>query len=91
MKDYIPKRGIQLDASFSEHRRNCERCDSAPVAISAQALSKLCLEGSVLWKQENVAAPKRAVQHVQELQQGGLLGESKRLSRAGAKKAMRYK
>jgi len=54
VKDY-GIRGVPLDPDFLTHQGACERCrafDGLPASAA-----NLCLEGSVLWKRENIAAP----------------------------------
>lgn len=52
VKDYTPK-GVQMDANFASHRALCARCRGFDQNNPASAI-ELCLEGSILWKRENI-------------------------------------
>lgn len=55
MKDFLIKDGfvgVPMDANFHSHQTNCERCKQLDIEKPA-TLALLCLEGSILYKQEN--------------------------------------
>ncbi len=58
-KAYKAEKGVELDSSFAFH---CSRCDVCKrfEANKPATVSLLCLEGSVLWKRENVTATPRS-------------------------------
>lgn len=81
MKTY-GEMGVPLDANFASHVALCERCAAVDVA-NAKSLQTLCLEGSALWKRENVTAAER-------VNKRGLAPDTV-VSRDEAKRAMKYK
>ncbi len=77
--------GVQIDPDFQSHRDNCEQCCAL---ILPAELAKLCLEGSVLWKRENVRVRKTKVPQTTDI-----FGETgiNRTTKTHAKLLMRYK
>lgn len=72
--------GVPLDASFAEHREACEQCrEFSPEQPGSAAC--LCLEGSVLWKRENVRKPAKLPEPRDDFH----------VSKAAVKRAMRYR
>ena len=57
-KLFDANRGLQLDKDFTEHARDCRGCKQFDPKKPATSVH-LCLEGAVLWKRDNVKAPKR--------------------------------
>ena len=49
---------VLMDAKWADHLRNCEACRRYDETKPA-TLALMCLEGSVLWKRENVSGPAR--------------------------------
>ncbi len=56
LKDYGPK-GVALDPTFADHLAYCPTCREFN-PLKAATATRLCLEGSILWKRENIVAPK---------------------------------
>lgn len=54
-KMYHPEKGVPIDGDFLIHLSNCAQCRRYD-ATKPGTLSLLCLEGSVLWKRENVVS-----------------------------------
>lgn len=73
--------GITMHAGFATHIRDCEQCRAADLA-TPRALADLCLEGSVLWKRENVVQEQKAPDPEQA---------KFRTTAANLRKIMRYK
>ena len=71
--------GFPIDSDFNSHQSSCEQCKT--FGGSPSELSGLCLEGSVLWKNENVTViPKPKVEKDEHI-----------VSKARLKQIMRYK
>lgn len=80
-KDYDPKNGVTMDASFADHvTLGCEQCKRFDPNKPA-TLSLMCLEGSILWKRENGVSVKP--QHVEK--------DSTHCSKEELRRAMHYK
>jgi len=52
-RTYIPARGFPIDATnFQRHQQTCKACAGFN-SDNPASLSVLCLDGAVLWKEEN--------------------------------------
>lgn len=80
MKEFSLFTGLQMDSTFEFHRTTCTRCAAFDRAKPSTA-GAMCLEGSVLWKRDNVAAKKKPPEPVDEF----------RGTKAQVQAAMRYK
>lgn len=58
-KKYDANFGALLDESFATHSRDCPDCQRFDAEKPATA-SLMCLEGSVLYKRDNVTRPRSA-------------------------------
>ena len=80
MKAYQAEKGVLMDAKWADHLRNCAACQRYDEAKPA-TLALMCLEGSVLWKRENVTEPARQLEE----------RKSTHCSKDELKRLMRYK
>lgn len=80
MREFDKETGqFPLDADFETHKLTCKQCGSVDARPSSLAL--LCLEGAVLWKNENTVPIKR----------GPVDKPENFATKAQVKAAMRYK
>ena len=79
VKDYGPK-GVPLDPTFADHLAYCPTCREFN-PLKPTTATRLCLEGSILWKRENIVAPKEIPAPINEF----------RVTKKEAEAAMRYK
>lgn len=80
MKQFDAGRGVQLDQNFLTHSASCDRCRMFDESRPATA-AHMCLEGSVLWKRDNLTTtPKPKVERSEHY-----------ASKTQVKRLMRYK
>lgn len=78
-KNFDPNRGLQLDGTWEDHARACDRCAQFDPTKPATAAA-MCLEGAILYKRDNAVARRQRVGR-----------DENRGTKAQVKALMRYK